>query len=200
MAVSFLGKCSVAVEEAAVLVPYPDGRTPEGVTKFSQGFGHQDPRLTAGSPAITLEQAWAQFAEEFPPREKFIRNLMTVPMAQEHEDALVKAYFNIGNDIREVITLLNEAGPYQDDHYQESIRQQGIGNAMAKLLSFNRDEQGIFHLGLAERRGREVRCFLKGDYSLWDKPAPKLKLWRNLPLTEATVEYIDFPPEIREAA
>jgi len=200
MSVSYLGKCSVAIEEAVVTVPYPDGRTKEGITKFSQGLGHYDPRLTASSPAITIDQAWQQFAEEFPPREKFIRNLMKVPMAQEHEDALVKAYFNIGDDIREVIALLNLAGPYQEDPALEKVRQQRIGDAMAKWLEFNRDEQGIFRFGLAERRGREVRCFLKGDYSLKDKPAPRLKLWRQLPLTEATVEYIDFPPEIKEAA
>lgn len=196
MTVSYLGRCSVAVEEAVVLPTYPDGMTRDGVIKYSQGLGHQDRRLTAQSPPISLEEAWAQFAEEFPPREKFIRNLMKVPMAQEHEDALVKAYFNIGDDVRSVISLLNEAGPFQEDPKLEEVRQQGIGMAMRKLLDFNRDEQGIFRFGLAERRGREVRCFLKGDYSLGDKPAPRLKLWRQLPLTLATVEYIDFPADL----
>lgn len=168
-------------EEAVVLPPYPDGKDSDGNVKYSQGLGHSDSKLTASSPAIFLEQAFTMFAEDLIPREKVITRWLQVPQQQHEFDALVAGYYQAGSKMKRVVELINL------NHVPE---------AMALFLTFNLN-QGAFSIGLAGRRYREVRRYLKADYSDEPKPIPKLKLFRS---NLVDYEEIDFPPETKEAA
>lgn len=164
----------MAREEAVVLVPYPDGK------HYSQGLGHYDPALRPDSPPITVDQAWALFAEDLVPREAIVSKMVTVPLKQHEFDALVSLYYNKGNALRPVAELINAGQPM---------------DAMGRMLAVNRDEKGVFKPGLAARRLREMQIFLKADYGDQPqpaKPAPMLKLWRGDPKTTA-FEEIPFP-------
>lgn len=172
MQMTYRGLCAIAREEAMVLTPYPDGLAGQ----FSQGIGHFDPALTADSPSITVEQAWELFRADMAPREAEVAKMLKVPVIPQENDALVSAYFNKGSKVRPVIDLIN-AGDKME--------------AMALLLTINRNAKGEFKAGLASRREREMRMFLRGDYSDEARDKPKLKLWRGVPVGEP--EMIEFP-------
>lgn len=173
MKTSYKGICELLREEAIVLVPYPDGKPGE----FSIGAGHLDPSLTADSPAITVEEAMRLFAEDMRPREAFVEKVVNVPMKQHEFDALVSLYYNKGSQLLPVAALLNEGR---------------VGDAMAQMLTINRNAKGEFRAGLAKRRNREMLMFMEGDYTDAPSEPPKLKLYRSLP-TPTNHEFIDFP-------
>lgn len=172
MQTTYRGLCAIAREEAVVLVPYPDGRPGE----FSIGIGHYDPTLKADSPAITIEEAWELFRSDMAPRELEVAKMLKMSVVPQENDALVSAYYNKGSKVRPVIDLINKGEKME---------------AMALLLTINRNAQGEFKAGLASRREREMRMFLRGDYSDEEKDVPKLKLWRGAPI--GAPELIDFP-------
>lgn len=151
-----------------MLVPYRDGKT-----GYSQGLGHFG--VEPNAPAWTPEYAWSVFLDDVKERSRIVANYIKVPMSQSEEDALVHFYFQAGNKIEVVAMLINDGEPKE---------------AMAFLLTQNRNESGEFRPGLARRRYAERRMFLSGDYG---DETVKLKLWRGDPKT-TPVEMIDFPP------
>lgn len=156
-------------EEALVLVSYPDGE------HRSIGAGHNDSALTPDSK-ITLEEALALLAVDLVSREAAVAKMLKVPIKQWEFDALVDAYYNKGNLVAPVIDLLN-AGH--------------TGDAMAHLLTINRNKAGVFLPGLAKRRFREMQLFLYGDYG----DLTTIKVWRGPPSsTKPTIE--PMPPSL----
>lgn len=172
---SYKGICELLREEAIVLVPYPDGKEGE----FSIGAGHLDKALKADSPAITVEEAMRLFAEDMTPREAFVSKVVKVPIEQHQFDALVSLYYNKGSLLLPVATMLNDGR---------------VGDAMAQMLTINRNAKDEWKLGLAKRRMREVQMFMEADYTDKEAVPPKLKLYRERP-TATNHEFVDFPPE-----
>lgn len=169
-------------EEAVCLFPYPDGKRRDGSIKFSQGLGHSGPSLTADSPPITVDEAFKLFAEDLIPREISVTRWFKMPPQQHEFDAIIAGYYQAGSKMKVVVDLINKGE---------------VGEAMALFLTFNRD-RGMFSLGLAGRRQREVRRFLKADYSDEVKQIPRLKLFRDAHRVD--VDEIDFPPQEAIAA
>lgn len=165
-------------EEAVVLMPYPDGEKPDHSIKYSQGLGHSDPLLTPASPPITVEQAFAMFADDLIPREKVVSRWLKVPVLQNEFDALVAGYYQAGSKMQRVVELINLSKPEE---------------AMALFATFTRNQKGEFRVGLLGRRNREVRRYLKADYSDEAKPVPRLKVYETN-LTD--FREIDFPLDI----
>lgn len=170
--VLYKGRCFIARMEAAVLVPYPDGKF------YSIGYGHNSPDLKANSPTITFDRAWAMLKEDLIPREKIVNKWLTVPVEQHEFDAFLSGYYQKGSAMRDVAVLIN-AGKRDD--------------AMSLWMTYNRNK-GKFDDGLAERRHHERRLFRKGDYGTTAKPVPQLLLFRGLP-GKVKPEYIPFPVE-----
>lgn len=166
--VSYKGLCFIARQEACVLVPYQDG------AHYSIGYGHNDKMLTASSPAITAEQAWALFRKDMRPRELTVVSWLKVPVEQHQFDALTSAYYQKGSKVREVINLVNDGDQLE---------------ALALLLTFNRNK-GKFAYGLAKRRFEEATLFRKADYG----DLSKMKFWDGDPRTTQFKE-IPFPLE-----
>lgn len=167
MKMSAKGIRALALEEALVLVAYQDGE------HMSWGFGHNDPALKPGD-TTTIERALALLAEDLTPREDIVARMIKVPMAEHENDALVSAYYNKGNKLVPVARLIN-VGERNE--------------AMAALLTINRNDAGEFKPGLAERRMREMRMFLRGDYGDLSK---KIKFYCGDPKTTQPEE-MDFP-------
>lgn len=142
MKTSYHGRCLTAQEEALALVAYPDG------THLSIGAGHNDAGLKPGT-TITIPQALALLGDDEASREAAISKALAVPVNQAQFDALTDAWFNKGTVIHPVIDLINKGD---------------IDEAMALLLTFNRNKAGTFLLGLARRRQREAHLFMTGDY------------------------------------
>lgn len=156
----------LAKEEALVLTAYQDGE------HMSIGFGRNDPALKPGD-TITIEQAMAYLVADLAPREAAVGRMLKVPVTSNENDVLVSCYYNKGNLIVPVIEHIN-AGRKDE--------------AMAQLLTINRNKAGVFKSGLAERRIREMRVFLRSDYG----DLSKIKFWPGDPSKSAPVE-IPFP-------
>lgn len=172
MFVDYEGRCFIARHEACVLVPYKDGK------HFSIGYGHNDPLLSAKSPTISFEQAWAMLKEDVIPRAAIVQKWLKVPVQQYEFNALVSGYYQAGKKMKEVVQLINVGDR---------------GEAKALWMSYNRD-QGVFSDGLNERRNQERHLFTKGDYGKSAKPARLLWLWRGDPRTTKREE-VPFPLE-----
>lgn len=171
MKTSYQGRCFIAAREACVLVPYGDG------DNFAIGFGHNDPALTKDSPAITIEQAWAQFAADLVPRELVVNSTVIVPLKQHEFDALVSLYYQAGTAALRAVAIRLSTGDVQ--------------GAMVELLSHNRDHShSEFRLGLAKRRLLEATLFQTGDYG----DISMMKLWRGDPHA-GPPELVPFPPD-----
>ena len=169
---SYNGLCYIAREEAIVLVPYLDGKY------YAQGVGHNDPLLTAESPAKTLEEVWAEFRQGLIPREKTVNNWLKVTAHQNEFDCFVSSYLNAGSKVKGVVDLFNKGDKLE---------------AMALLVSFNRiSKTGQFSPGLARRRVREMQIFLKADYG----DLSTVKLWTTDPnVHPLDFTNIPFPPK-----
>lgn len=157
----------LCTEEACVLVPYPDG------PHLSNGFGHNDAALQLGGPPITVQQAIDQLIADLAPREIAVTKMFESTPKQQEFDAILDAYYNKGNKVRPVVDLINRGS---------------IDEALALLLTINRDANGVYRAGLARRRQREVNIFLRGDYG----DISRMKLWRGNPHTTVP-EIIPFP-------
>lgn len=156
-----------ALEEAIVTVAYPDGE------KMSIGVGHNDPALKPGDE-WDLPRIFDQFARDLEVREKDITRWLHVPVTQSEFDPLIDIYFNKGNQVHPVIDFVNDGNKL---------------NAVAQMLTINRDQHGVFKPGLAERRYRNMRVFLHADYG--DLSA-KVKIYRGDPKL-VKPKFIDFP-------
>lgn len=139
---SYKGAYFVAHQEACVLVPYQDG------PHLAIGFGHNGSDVLP-EDVITFEKAASLLKSDLGMREKVVNNLLQVEVNQNQFDALISFAFNKGSLVKQVIDQINLG------HNDE---------AMAKMLSFNRNLAGQWKLGLALRRQKEVNMFVQGDY------------------------------------
>jgi lysozyme len=151
------GKRVLAQVEAAVLVPYQDGK------HHSIGFGHNGPEVAAMGP-ITVQKAFEMLEEDLKPREARIEELIKKPITQEQFDALVLLHYQSGNRYLPLAAhMIN---------YGETAALQRAW----KTWSYSADGKKM--KGLELRRQREKDIFFKGDYGPVEAP---IKLWKGNP-------------------
>ncbi len=159
MKLSDKGKRVLAQVEAAVLVPYQDGR------HYSIGFGHNGPEVAAMGP-ITVQKAFEMLEEDLKPREARVDDLIKVPITQEQFDALVLLHYQSGNRYLPLAAHMINYGE--------------MGALQRAWNTWSYAHGGKKMRGLETRRRREKAIFFDGDYGPVEAP---IKLWKGNPRT-----------------
>lgn len=149
---TFHGARQIALEEACVLVAYPDGE------HLSIGYGHNDPTLTPTSK-ITFEEAYKLLLDDLPAYAKTVTNLLKGAHISSWEfDALGSCYYNKGMYRRK-----DKTSVFQE--VCDLVRSGDRLDAMALFCTINRDSHWEFKPGLVKRRTREMDVFFTGQYA-----------------------------------
>lgn len=167
MNISPKGIAFIAAREACVLVAYQDGEW------LSVGFGHNGPEVKPDK-RITVFEAVRLLVDDVRAREPIVNHALKAEVAQHEYDALFSGYYQSGSDLlRDVAAQLNKGD--RDE-------------AMAALVSHNRNAKGDFMFGLAKRRWLELQIFAKADYG----DLRFVKLYEGNP-REVQFQEIEFP-------
>lgn len=169
----------IAQREGLALSPYYDRRM------YAQGYGQNDPSLTADSPAITREQAGANLVAfvkahvEAPVNKTFAG----VTLRQQHFDGVVSLVYNIGQgSLRDgspdLLAAIRAFCADLGDARLRDLAAYQITRAVPKTEPPHPPIEPPFNIG---RRCHEALMFLTGDYGdlstlmFWDagqKPKP----------------------------
>jgi GH24 family phage-related lysozyme (muramidase) len=189
MKTSYAGRAFIAREEGIVLVAYRDTA---GV--WTIGVGHTTqagPPTVAAGLRLTLAECLDLFARDLAKYEAEVGRNVKVPLTQAQFDALVSWHFNTGAVARASLIKKLNAGDYS--------------GAADGLLAWSRAGGRVLE-GLRQRRIREQRLFLYGDYGdiskvpVWSGP-PASTRPTPMPFPKDTApEPLPPPPDIPKPA